>query len=152
MKSSNYLKVIKYSALYDIIITFPFALPVVAALHIALLRGLHETFSFSGTIADFTPTHLFFVNLMGSVVVVWSALRIYKPKVIYGLFDFYARALFSSWMCFYLFFYDLSSIIWLLLIPEISWGVIQLVGYVKLNRLNVKNRPKAVTAEELMRN
>jgi hypothetical protein len=97
----------------------------------AQIRTLHGSFSFSGTIPEFEPLHFFFINLMGSLVMVWSALRVYKPEPILGLYDSFARFLFSTWMLFYLLVYNVTGVIWLFFVPEISWGIVQLHGYTK---------------------
>lgn len=66
---------------------------------------------------------------MGSVVMIWSALRVYKPEPVSSLFDSFARILFSSWMLYYLLVHNITDVVWLFFVPEISWGVIQIYGY-----------------------
>lgn len=129
MKKSTYRKLVRYSAIYDVIMTFAFAFPLLAAWNIGLFSGFHIQYGFSGSIPDFQPLHLFFVNLMGSVVLVWSAIRIYKPKAILGLYDSFARFLFSFNMLYYLLVHEVTGILWLMLVPELSWGLIQFFGY-----------------------
>jgi hypothetical protein len=129
VNTTTYRKVVRASAIYDILTTFPFALPGLAAWNIAQIKTLHTSFAFSGTIPDFAPFHLFFVNLMGSLVMVWSILRVYKPEPIFGLYDSFARVLFSSWMLYYLLIHNITGVVWLFFVPEISWGAIQIYGY-----------------------
>jgi hypothetical protein len=129
MKKSTYRKVVRYSAIYDVVMTFAFAFPVLAIWNLSLLSDINSQFAFSGSIPVFQPLHLFFVNLMGSVVLVWSAIRIYKPEPILGLYDSFARFLFSFNMLYYLLMHDVSGLLWVMVIPEFIWGVIQLFGY-----------------------
>lgn len=133
MKQSNYLSIVKASAIYDLIVTFPYAFPVLASWNLAFISTLHNKFSFSGSIPEFLPMHLFFVNLLGSLVVVWSVLRIYQPTKLLGLHDSFARFLFSFSMLYYLMLHNVTGILWFFFIPEIAWGIIQLYGYFNLS-------------------
>ena len=133
MNNKTYSKIVRLSGIYDVIVTFPFAFPILAAWNIALISDLHVQFSFSGAVPEFSPLHLFFVNLMGSLVLVWSSLRIYKPNALLGLFDSFARFLFSFNILYYLFAYDVTGILWILFVPELTWGVVQLYGYFSQN-------------------
>jgi len=109
--------------------TFAFAFPVLAVWNISLFSDIHTHYSFSGSIPKFLPMHLFFVNLLGSVVLIWSAIRIYKPDPILGLYDSFARFLFSFNMLYYLLIHNVTGILWLMFIPEITWGLVQFFGY-----------------------
>lgn len=129
MNTITYRKIVRASAVYDILVTFPFALPGLAVWNLAQIKTLHTSFAFSGSLPDFAPFHLFFVNLMGSLVMVWSILRVYMPEPIFGLYDSFARVLFSSWMLYYLLLHNVTGVLWLFIVPEISWGVIQIYGY-----------------------
>ncbi len=135
MKKLTYRKIVKMSAIYDVVMTFPFVFPVVALWHINLITDIHRQYAFGGTVDEFLPLHLFFVNLMASVVLIWSAIRIYKPAPILGLYDSFARFLFSFNMLYYLLIHDVTSILWVMFIPELTWGLIQFFGY-----LSAKNK------------
>ena len=125
----NYRKIVKASAIYDWIVTAPFAFPFLVNYQISTLTALHNYFGFSGQIPNFEPMHLFFINLMGSVVLVWSTLRIHKSEPLFGFYDGIARVLFSSWMIFYLLFSNATHLLILFVIPESIWGIIQLYGF-----------------------
>jgi len=144
----TYRKIVRASALYDILVTFPFALPGLALWNLAQIKTLHTSFGFSGTIADFAPFHLFFVNLMGSLVMVWSVLRVYKPEPILGLYDSFARVLFSLWMLYYLLVHNVTGVLWLFFVPEISWGAIQIYGYLSQERTAQQNIGARTEAKE----
>lgn len=130
--TKNYPRLVWASALYDILVTLPFAFPVISAWQLTFYANLHQQLGFSGEFPLFEPTHLFFVNLMGSVVLVWSLLRMARPEPIYGLADGLTRLLFSAWMVIYMLFYGVSGLLWLFFVPELSWGIVQLVGYALL--------------------
>ena len=144
MIKNNYPKVVRVSAIYDVLMTFPFAFPVLAAWSINLLTEMHTQYSFSGSIPIFLPMHLFFVNLMGSVVLVWSAIRIYTAEPILGLYDSFARFLFSFAMLFYLLGHDATGILWVMFIPELAWGLVQFFGYFYSQRARWKLASLAV--------
>lgn len=129
MDISRYRSIVRFSAMYDLLVTFPFALPWLASWQIGTLGLLHEYFSLSGEMPQFSPLHLFFANLMGSVVVVWSVLRVHKPEALFGLYDSIARFFFSYTMLYYLLVENATALLWGLFVPEIIWGMIQFVGF-----------------------
>ncbi|XJN70511.1 hypothetical protein ACHMW6_22785 [Pseudoduganella sp. UC29_106] len=65
-----------------------------------------------------------FACLLGSVVLVWSVLRLRDPQPLYGRYDGTARFMFSTWMAWAL-AQTGAPMLWLFLVPEISWGVAQ---------------------------
>jgi len=77
-----------------------------------------------GSLPAFEPTHLLMANLMGSVVCVWSVLRLRQTSVALGRYDAVARWLFAAWQA-----YALASGATLLLVPfliaEIGFGLLQ---------------------------
>ena len=129
MKNETYLSIVRASAIYDLVVTFPFAFPILALFNITFLTDIHENYLFSGTFPEFLPIHLLFVNFMGCLVIVWSVLRMSKPYAFLGLYDSYARFLFSFTMLYYLLVHDVTGILWLFFIPELTWGSIQFFGY-----------------------
>lgn len=125
----RYRKIVRASAWYDWIVTAPFAFPVIVGWHVSLLTRLHQFLGLTGNIPTFEPLHLFFINLMGSIVIVWSTLRIFRPDPLLGLYDGFARVLFSAWMYYYLIVWGVTGLLWFLVIPESLWGAVQLYGY-----------------------
>jgi hypothetical protein len=126
----RYRKIVQASAVYDWIMTVPFAFPVLVSWHLSLLTRLHNLLGLEGKIpSSFEPLHLFFINLLGSIVIVWSTLRLVKPDPHLGLFDGFARILFSAWMFYYLIVWNVTGLLWFLVVPESLWGIIQLYGY-----------------------
>lgn len=125
MKPNNYLKLVKASALYDLIVTAPFATPWTFKLTHEFLGQIVE-------IPDYQPMHLLFVNLMGSLVIVWSILRLRHTEQIHGLYDGIARMLFFTWQIYYLVGFQAPWIIGIFAFFEIIFGILQLYGYRKL--------------------
>lgn len=125
VSESTFVRIVRASAWYDLIVTAPFATPwTFAWLHqslSALAAGLGI-----GLLPAFGPVHLLMANLMGSVVCVWSVLRIRQPSVALGRYDAAARWLFAAWQA-----YALMSGATLLVAPfllvEIGFGLSQSV-------------------------
>lgn len=140
MDIKRYKTIVRIGGVYDLAVTFPFAVPYLVSTQIALLASLNQYLGFSGTIPAFEPLHLLFINLFGTIVSFWSILRIHKGEPIFGLYDGVGRFLFASLMIFYLLHYHVSQIVILFLVPEIIFGIIQLYGYWRLQRSENKLR------------
>ena len=126
---TRYRRIVRASAIYDWIVTAPFAFPVLVSWQLSMLVQLDHALGFASAFPTFAPLHLFFINLMGSIVIVWSTLRILRPEPFLGLYDGFARVLFSSWMYYYLIVWNVTGLLWFLVVPESLWGVVQLYGY-----------------------
>ena len=90
----------------------------------------------TGEFPAFGPFHLFFVNLFGSLVMIWAVLRLMRPEPLYGLFDGIGRAVFSAWMLYYLLVLHIPPVVFLFVVPEALFGIAQLGGYWLLMREN----------------
>ncbi|GAA2124523.1 hypothetical protein [Glycomyces algeriensis] len=121
---AKYLRLVRASAIYDLIVTAAFATPWTFMLLHNALDALSGALGLRG-FPELDLMQVFYANLMGSVVVVWSLLRVVRPQVLHGLFDGIARVLFSSAMV-----YALANggpqLLWGFLVLEAAWGVAQL--------------------------
>lgn len=92
-------RILRAGALYDLVVTLPFATPFTAKLVLDAMRALHVGLGLSGGAPpEFTPTHLLFVAFFGTVVTSWSYLRLRThARVVFAL-DTVGRAFFSTWM------------------------------------------------------
>lgn len=116
-------RLVRASALYDLFLTAGFATPWTFALVHSHLSGLNVALGGSALPA-FTPFHMLFACLMGSIVLVWSVLRILEPTTRLGRFDGTGRFLFSLWMAWCLYVTG-EPLLWLFIVPEFAWGVAQ---------------------------
>jgi hypothetical protein len=123
-RPTAYLRLVRSSAVYDLIVTAGFATPWTFTLLHAALDAASGALGLRGFPA-LDLMQVFYANLMGSVVVVWSLLRVVRPQVIHGLFDGIARVLFSSAMV-YALAHGGPELLWGFLIVEAAWGVLQL--------------------------
>ena len=116
-------RIVRASAIYDLVVTVPFATPWTFALASAQLSALNVALG-GAPLPAFAPFHLLFACLMGSIVLVWSTLRIQAPTQRLGRFDGSARFLFSLWMAWCL-AQTGAPLLWLFVVPEFAWGVAQ---------------------------
>ena len=94
---SAFRRVVRASAIYDVLMTAAFATPWTFLLLREQLSSLNV--SLGGVpLPVFEPFHLLISSLLGSVVMVWSVLRIVDPQPRFGRYDAAARYLFSTWM------------------------------------------------------
>lgn len=118
-------RVIRASALYDLVVTVGFALPFTAALALSSMGDLHRALGLSGVVPVVDdPFTMLLANLLGSIVSVWAVLRIFRPVPLLGAADTVARALFSTWFAWAL-TQGASPVLLGLLVPEVAWGVVQ---------------------------
>ncbi|MBW7566711.1 hypothetical protein KIF53_12225 [Chromobacterium subtsugae] len=119
---TQYLRLVRLSAIYDLIATAAFATPWTFAVVHALLGKISP-------LPAFAPIHVLFANLLGSVVVVWSVLRLRRPEAEFGLYDAFARGLFFAWQLYYLLAMDGVAIVWGFAAMEAAFGLAQGYGY-----------------------
>ncbi len=97
MTLPRYLRIVRASAWYDLLVTWPFALPWTFGWLYAQLGALALALQLPGTVHPLDATHMLFANLLGSVVVVWSLARLWGPTLQLGRLDALARVLFATW-------------------------------------------------------
>lgn len=125
MTLSTALRVIRVSAAYDIVVPTAFALPWTAAAAFHALGLLHHALGLSGTLpSPDTAFTMLFANLMGSLVTIWSVLRLVRPSLQLGAADTGARIMFSLNMALAL-AAGASTVLVPLLVLEIAWALVQ---------------------------
>jgi hypothetical protein len=94
---SAFRRAVRASAIYDVLMTVLFVTPWTFLLLREHLNALNV-----GLAARRCPSsnrlHLLISSLIGSVVMVWSVLRMLDPAPRFGRYDAAARYLFSTWM------------------------------------------------------
>jgi hypothetical protein len=118
-----WLRIVRASALYDLLLTAPFATPWSFIWAHGRLSAVNRLLG-GGGLPAFGPFHILFACLMGSVVLVWSALRLATPSVRLGRYDGVTRLLFSAWMAWALAATG-APLLWLFVVPELAWGIMQ---------------------------
>lgn len=124
MLTSRYLRIVRTSAAYDLLVTLPFALPWTFAPMHAAMAGLAHAWQLPGQVPTLDPLHMVLANLLGSVVVMWSLARLLAPTVLLGRLDAGARWLFALWQV-YAVMHGASVILLVFTVAEIVFGVLQ---------------------------
>lgn len=94
-------RVLRAGAIYDLVVTIPFATPFTARAMLAVLGKVHDVLGLGGEgMPTFAPLHLMFVSFFGTIVTLWSILRATSRARIVHVLDTGGRALFSAWMGF----------------------------------------------------
>ena len=120
---SAFRRVVRASAIYDVLMTAAVATPWTFLLLREQLSSLNV--SLGGVpLPLFVAFHLLISSLFGSVVMVWSVLRMLDPQPRFGRYDAAARYLFSLWMAWTLLVTG-QPLLWLFLVPELAWGLAQ---------------------------
>lgn len=118
-------RVVYSSAFYDLVVTAAFATPWSARWVSGILVELHHAWGLSGAPPSLQdPLSLLFANLMGTIVLIWSVLRLRSPTLEFGAFDTLGRVFFSFWMAFAL-LNGASTLLLHFLVPEMLWGLVQ---------------------------
>ena len=115
--------IVRASAVYDVLATAAFATPWTFAWNWHQLSDLNQRLG-GAALPGFDVYATLVACLMGSLVLVWSTLRIATPERRLGRFDGAARFLFSAWMAWALALTH-APLLWLFLVPEFTWGVVQ---------------------------
>ncbi|MFJ4052127.1 hypothetical protein ACIPZC_01475 [Pseudomonas sp. NPDC089743] len=123
--TAQYRKLVRASGIYDLLITIGFVTPWSFALLHQWLSSLHDILNLSGQVPLFDPMHVMMANLMGSIVCVWSWLRIRDPQQRFGHYDAVGRILFASWQL-YALAHGASALLWVILMLEVLWAIVQL--------------------------
>jgi hypothetical protein len=124
--STQYRRLVRGSAWYDLIVMAAFVTPwSFAALH-GLLAAVMQALDLPGELPVFAPMHMLMANLLGSIVCVWSVLRIRDPQQVYGRYDAAGRFLFAAWQLNAL-LQGGSSLLVVFLVFELAWGIVQVL-------------------------
>ncbi|MFG6489947.1 hypothetical protein ACG04R_24940 [Roseateles sp. BYS78W] len=120
---SQFRCVVRASAAYDLVVTAPFATPWSFAIAFGQLGAVNHALG-GQPLPAFAPLQMLFALLMGSVVLVWSVLRLRAPTQQFGRYDAAARGLFSLWMA-WAWAQTGQPVLLLFLLPELAWAVVQ---------------------------
>ena len=127
MTKDTVRRVVRASAFYDLIVTAAFATPWTAAVALGTINDLHHGLGLDGALPLVDdPFTMLFANLLGSIVVVWSVIRLLRPTPLLGAGDTVGRLLFSTWFAWAL-IEGASPVLVGFLVLELGWGLVQ--GY-----------------------
>lgn len=125
MTSPIVRRTVRLSALYDLLVTAGFALPVTAPSLFAGLGVVHSALALPGVVPEGGDVFaVMFANLMGSLVVVWSVFRLVRPTWTAGVADTAGRLLFSLGVGVAV-LHGASPLILGMLVFEALWAIVQ---------------------------
>lgn len=139
---ANYLRIVRASAWYDLVVTVGFATPWTFTAILASLQTLSGLLGIPGSFPPFEAAHMLMANLLGSIVTVWAILRLRDTQVQYGRYDAAGRFLFATWQS-YALMHGAHPIIWGFLVVEVAFGIAQSVPVTRQLPLG---RPRAGAA------
>lgn len=126
INANQNLKIVRCSAAYDLLVTASFMTPWSAAWLFEMFAGLSSVLGLQRPVPQPDASFMLFVNLLGSVVVVWSLWRWWHPTRLVGLYDALARALFALWQV-YAVTQGASFLLLEFTLMEIVFGVAQVL-------------------------
>jgi len=132
LSTRRFLHIVRASAIYDVLVTAPFATPWTFARVARLLSAANQSLG-GAPLPAFEVFHVLIACLLGSVVIVWSVLRLVHPSIRFGRFDGATRVLFATWLAWALALTG-APILWLFVVPELMWGVVQWLPVEPANR------------------
>ncbi|MBW6507595.1 MAG: hypothetical protein K0B00_12705 [Rhodobacteraceae bacterium] len=129
LSAQSYRRIARASAWYDLAIALPFATPPTLAITWALL-GRMETRLGLAPLPELTVYGALFANFFGTVVLVWSVLRLRGDAVQLGRYDAVGRGIFAVWMLVAL-SRGASPLIWVFFALETAFGIVQALPVTK---------------------
>ena len=120
---ASYLRLARASAIYDVVQILPFATPWTFALLLDVLSIVNAGLG-GAPLPPFAPLHYLVSTLLGTLVLLWCAVRLKEPSLRLGRFDGVGRLLFAFWIGWAMLEAHLP-VLWLFLVPELLWGVAQ---------------------------
>jgi hypothetical protein len=142
LSTSSYIRIVRASAWYDLVVTIGFATPWTFALVLSGLQLLSGQLGIAGDFPPFAADHMLMANLLGSIVTVWAVFRLRGTQVRYGRYDAAGRLLFASWQL-YAVLHGAHPVIWGFLLAEIVFGIAQLLPVATQRQLLRTTRPAA---------
>lgn len=120
---SGFVRLVWFSALYDLLVTAPFATPWTFEFNRAQLSAINLGLG-GQALPAFDALQTMFALLMGSIVLVWAVLRLRGPTVQFGRYDAAGRLLFGTWMA-WAWMQTGAPVLLLFIVPETAWAIAQ---------------------------
>jgi hypothetical protein len=132
MKLDSYRRLVAAGGLYDLLVSAPFATPWTARLVLETMQRLHAALHLGGAPAPtFAPLPLVFVAFFGTVVTLWSLVRLVYRRPVDGGIDALGRIAFASWMAWGL-AQGANHLLGVFLVLELGFALAQGVGFLRL--------------------
>ncbi len=123
LSQTTYARIYRLSAWYDLLVTWPYATPLTLAALWSAMGHFHGVMGWPA-LPDLPVLGVLFGNFFGTVVLIWSLVRLRLNDPALARYDACARWLFSIWMI-YALSQGASPVIWLFLLIELGFAVLQ---------------------------
>lgn len=124
ISETSYRRIVSAGGWYDIVVTAPLATPWTFAAFLGFFASAQAALGAPGETPPYSAGLALFANLMGTVVLIWSVLRIRSPERRFGRYDAVGRGLFAIWML-YAVLHGANALAAVFLVPEIAFGLAQ---------------------------
>jgi hypothetical protein len=121
-------RIYRISAWYDLFVTWPFAAPFTMAIFWGSVMSPLNASLGLGPLPDLDVHSMLFANFFGTVVIIWSLVRLVWNDTRLAIYDGVARGFFSAWMGVAL-FSGITPLVWIFLVPEILFALLQIAGF-----------------------
>ena len=123
LTQAQFHRLYRISAWYDLLITWPYATPMTLAIMWQMMGGMHAAAGLP-PLPELSPYAILFGNFFGTIVVLWSVLRLKLNDPQLARWDAIGRWMFSAWMINAL-LNGASPLIGVFLILELLFAVLQ---------------------------
>jgi len=123
LTQAQFHRLYRISAWYDLLITWPYTTPLTLAMMWQMIGGLHATAGLA-PLPELGPYAILFGNFFGTIVVLWSVLRLKLNNSELARWDAVGRWMFSAWMINAL-LNGASPLLWGFLVIELCFAVLQ---------------------------
>ena len=123
LTQTQFHRLYRMSAWYDLLITWPYAMPITLAMMWQLMGSAHDMAGLP-PLPELSPYAVLFGNFFGTVVLIWSVLRLKLNSPQLARYDAVGRWLFSAWMINAL-LNGASPLLWGFVVVELSFAVLQ---------------------------
>ena len=123
MSPSAFHRLYRISSWYDLLITWPYMTPLTLGLFWSAMNGAHAATGLA-PLPELNTYAVLFANFFGSVVIIWSVVRLRLNNPQLARYDAIGRWLFSAWMLNAV-LNGASPLIWGFLVIELTFAVLQ---------------------------
>jgi hypothetical protein len=113
-------------AMIDSSVSYPLALPPLAAHFVDLLYMVNGKLGGDAVAPQFSPMQLFFVSLSGSLIALWCIARYLKPIGLFALIDGWGRVWVSALIVWFVVVEGAPRVLLLFIATEMAGAVAQL--------------------------
>ncbi len=112
-------------AMLDVVLTLPFAIPLVAERVVLVLLDLDQFLGFATPAPRLDPLALLFMNLMGVLAVLWNWARVRTKTTDLATMDVPARCVVAAVILFYVAVMRVTPVLLLFVATELAGAAVQ---------------------------